>query len=77
MADTFETLKAALEDRYTLERQLGAGGMTTDGIIVMKVVPAVPGSFTRNEWIALGGWLVLGLALSGGRWRTVDDGGGR
>jgi len=29
MADPFEILKAALEDRYTLERQLGAGGMAT------------------------------------------------
>jgi hypothetical protein len=43
----------------------------------MKVVPAGPGSFTRNEWIALGAWVVLGLVLSGGRWRTVEDGGRR
>ena len=29
MADTFERLKAALADRYTIERELGAGGMAT------------------------------------------------
>ncbi len=29
MADVFERLKAALADRYTIERELGAGGMAT------------------------------------------------
>ncbi len=29
MTDTFERLKAALADRYTIERKLGAGGMAT------------------------------------------------
>ena len=29
MADPFDTLKAALADRYNLERELGAGGMAT------------------------------------------------
>ncbi len=29
MADTFERLKAALADRYTIECELGAGGMAT------------------------------------------------
>ena len=29
MATPFESLKAALADRYTLERELGAGGMAT------------------------------------------------
>ena len=27
MADLLDRLKAALSDRYTIERQLGAGGM--------------------------------------------------
>ena len=27
MTDTFERLKAALADRYTIEHELGAGGM--------------------------------------------------
>ncbi len=29
MTDTFERLKAALADRYTIEREIGAGGMAT------------------------------------------------
>ncbi len=29
MTDTFERLKAALADRYTIEHELGAGGMAT------------------------------------------------
>ncbi len=29
MTDTFERLKAALADRYTIEHDLGAGGMAT------------------------------------------------
>ncbi len=29
MTDTFERLKAALADRYAIERELGSGGMAT------------------------------------------------
>ena len=29
MTDTFERLRTALADRYTIERELGAGGMAT------------------------------------------------
>jgi serine/threonine-protein kinase len=29
MADVLERLKAALADRYTIERELGSGGMAT------------------------------------------------
>jgi serine/threonine-protein kinase len=29
MADVLERLKAALSDRYTIERELGSGGMAT------------------------------------------------
>ena len=29
MADTFDRLRYALADRYAIERQPGAGGMTT------------------------------------------------
>ncbi|MFB3111383.1 MAG: serine/threonine protein kinase, partial [Gemmatimonadales bacterium] len=29
MPDTFERLKAALADRYAVERELGSGGMAT------------------------------------------------
>jgi len=32
-------------------------------MILMKVVPAVPGHFTRYEWLALAFWSLLGIAL--------------
>ena len=32
-------------------------------IILMKIVPQVPGSFTRAEWIAFAGWSALGYAF--------------
>jgi amino acid transporter len=35
-------------------------------MILMKLIPAVPGSFTRYEWLALGVWSLLGLLLA---WR--------
>jgi hypothetical protein len=35
-------------------------------MILMKVLPAVPGHFDRYEWLALGVWVALGAVL--GRW---------
>jgi amino acid transporter len=32
-------------------------------IILMKIVPAVPGSFGRSEWIAFAAWCALGLVF--------------
>lgn len=40
-----------------------AGTVVAVAIVLMKVVPAVPGSFRWPEWVALGGWCALGLAL--------------
>ena len=37
------------------------GAVVSAAIIAMKVIPAVPGSFTRAEWIAFGLWTGLGL----------------
>ena len=42
-----------------------AGAIVSVVIVLMKVIPAVPGSFGAPEWIALGGWCVLGLLLRG------------
>lgn len=39
------------------------GAAVSAGIVLMKVIPAVPGSFSAVEWIALGGWCGLGVAL--------------
>jgi APA family basic amino acid/polyamine antiporter len=40
-----------------------AGAAASVVIIVMKVVPAVPGSFARVEWLVLATWMVLGLVF--------------
>jgi APA family basic amino acid/polyamine antiporter len=40
-----------------------AGVVVSLAIILMKVIPAVPGSFTAPEWIALAAWCGLGLAF--------------
>ena len=39
------------------------GAAVSAGIVLMKVVPVVPGSFTALEWIALAGWCGLGFAF--------------
>jgi APA family basic amino acid/polyamine antiporter len=38
-----------------------AGAIVSVAIILMKIVPRVPGSFTRAEWIAFIAWSGLGL----------------
>jgi amino acid transporter len=46
------------------ERALAVAGMTVAALLaLMKLVPAVPGHFTRSEWAALVAWAVAGLAL--------------
>ena len=39
------------------------GAVVSVTIVLMKLIPAVPGSFGWAEWVALGGWGLLGLAL--------------
>jgi amino acid transporter len=39
------------------------GALAALGIIVMKVVPGVPGSFRPAEWVALAAWCALGLGF--------------
>jgi len=51
-------------------RTAWAGALVSLAIVMMKVVPGVPGSFTRTEWILLGGWSAVGLAL----WRARQAG---
>ena len=40
------------------------------GLVLMKVLPVVPGHFTGYEWLALGVWIVVGIVL-GLRQRAV------
>lgn len=39
------------------------GAAVAAAIVLMKVIPAVPGSFTKAEWIAFGVWSGLGLTF--------------
>jgi len=39
------------------------GVVVSVAIVLMKVVPAIPGSLTAVEWVAFTAWCVLGLAL--------------
>jgi hypothetical protein len=44
-------------------------------IILMKVVPGVPGSFTGAEWIAFAAWSVLGVVFWLARTRDNEQSG--
>jgi amino acid transporter len=52
-----------------------AGAVVSVGLILMKIVPGVPGSFTRVEWLAFVVWTILGLAfwIMRRRGRTTID----
>ena len=39
------------------------GAVVSIAIVLMKIVPAVPGSFTRAEWFSFIAWTVLGLTF--------------
>ena len=39
------------------------GAAVSIAIVLMKIVPGVPGSFTRAEWISFVAWTVLGLGF--------------
>jgi amino acid transporter len=56
-------------DGYTHEPATMArvGAVVAVAIILMKVVPSVPGSFTRAEWVAFAAWSGFGLAFWLGR----------
>ena len=41
-----------------------AGLVVTGSMVLMKVLPGVPGHFSRYEWIALGLWCLAGWALA-------------
>lgn len=42
-------------------------------MILMKIVPGIPGHFSRYEWLALAIWSLIGLSLSWRRLVTTDS----
>lgn len=60
----------ALAYRSQQGRRLFEYGVACFGMVVaialalMKVIPVIPGHFTIYEWLALGGWILLGLLAS-------------
>jgi amino acid transporter len=40
-----------------------AGVVVSVVIVLMKVIPGVPGSFTVAEWVAFGAWIAAGLGI--------------
>ncbi len=51
-----------------------SGALVAAAIVAMKIVPSVPGSFTRAEWIAFALWSGLGLFFWQGRKRRPAPG---
>ena len=46
-----------------LERCIAVVGLLVGiAMVLMKIVPLVPGHFTVYEWLALGIWIVVGAA---------------
>jgi basic amino acid/polyamine antiporter, APA family len=39
------------------------GGLVALLMILMKIIPGIPGHFSQYEWLALGIWIALGVAL--------------
>jgi amino acid transporter len=48
------------------------GAVVGSGIVLMKAVPAVPGSFGLPEWIAFGSWAALGILFWTARPRSEE-----
>jgi APA family basic amino acid/polyamine antiporter len=57
-------LKGAVGPPSYRGRMIGYTGLVVAGIlIIMKVLPFIPGSFHRYEYVALAVWIVLGVLL--------------
>jgi APA family basic amino acid/polyamine antiporter len=52
-----------VEKRVSMRIVTGMGIAVSLLLILMKILPAFPGHFSRSKWIALGVWLVLGAIL--------------
>ncbi len=56
------------------QRLIAAAGATVGLLMVlMKIVPAIPGHFSAYEWLMLAVWIGLGLALARDQGRKLDS----
>jgi len=56
--------RAKIRDTLAGKAIASLGLAVAIGLILMKVVPIVPGHFTISEWIALAIWILLGAAAA-------------
>jgi len=68
MASAFGWFAACMSfsvvEKATIQRGIAALGILVSLLLVlMKLLPTVPGHFSAAEWVALGGWLMIGLCL--------------
>ena len=56
---SFAVLEKAADQRLVAAAGIGVALL----LVLMKLLPVVPGHFTHPEWLALGIWLSLGLLL--------------
>ena len=54
MADLLERLKAALSDRYQIERELGSGGMATVYLTPARCAACIAASLHQRRCKSLG-----------------------
>jgi CHASE2 domain-containing sensor protein len=52
-----------------------AGLAVTAMMVLMKIVPAIPGLFSAYEWLALGAWALIGAALGWRERKTLNTSG--
>jgi basic amino acid/polyamine antiporter, APA family len=57
----------------TLDRAVAALALLVGvAMVLMKILPAIPGHFTIYEWIALAGWIAVGAIASATRTRHTN-----
>jgi hypothetical protein len=55
------------ERRATLRLIATSGALVSLLLVLMKLLPMIPGHFSRSEWVALAAWVLLGIIFHRGR----------
>jgi len=64
-----------VEKRTSVRFVTGLGIAVSLLLVLMKILPGFPGHFSRVEWIAFGGWLLLGALFYRGIGLSSESGG--